>query len=93
MLGELDQGALVTAQYNSTHSALSSDADLKRFLEAGNHGRPALHLVQCNVTDEKSVDEMFESAEQAIGQPVAVLVGEPSPARPPPPRRSSSTQC
>lgn len=71
-----DQGALVTAQYNSSSDALASDAELQRFLQAGNHGRPALHLVQSNVTDEASVDRMFESAESAIGAPVAVLVGE-----------------
>ncbi len=65
----LQQGAKVSAQYNSSSQNLLDDKQLDEY-------RGSLALVKCDVTDEESVREMFAIAEEERGMPVNVLVGE-----------------
>lgn len=65
-----EQGAKVTALYNTTSDAINSDLVL---CEAQQNGR--LAAVQCDVTDEEAVQRAFDRAAEQIGQPAKVLVG------------------
>lgn len=75
-----EQGAKVTAQYNSTSRKLDADAELQAYGAKG-----AYQALQADVADEKAVDDLFDRAEKGMqGDIVKVLVGESSKTPHPP---------
>lgn len=67
----LGHSALVSAHYRSTKAALEENVTCAL---ASKESR--LACVQADVTKEEDVVRMFSEAEEKIGKPVSVLVGE-----------------
>ena len=66
-----EQGAQVTAAYNSSSHALDRDAKLQQAQKDGQ-----FQAIQGDVTDEHAVEALFDQAERGFDSVVKVLVGE-----------------
>jgi NAD(P)-dependent dehydrogenase (short-subunit alcohol dehydrogenase family) len=67
-------GADVTATYNASSSNLDALADAQSDAATSSSALGKLIRLRCDLTDESSVDELFQTAEQLAGKPVTILV-------------------